>query len=354
MYILVNKVIQFGSIIRYTVFNTETAKFGELQDLNNVYFTDMDKYGDLDALSCEVTVKNLILLGYTFIKGSKYYIISLGSSYYFIVTKDFLIDSKLYKNFKITNDNRIIFNKYKIPDLTQYFGDSNFLMLYDLYDSRVNSSGGIVTKFFGKDFNSDKFGVVKFEVLLGDVLNEVIVYELGKLLGVNVCEAIYGKVGRKNCVLSVYEYNPFRDSIESFYKVAVKYKVGYNEYSKIISKFGDKCYYHFVQSMALDYIVMQNDRHCKNLAIYKEDMYPLYDNSRSLQHGVENGQYTSMQISTLKTYEGKRKLLRENCENQIIKLLKHYNISDTVIKIVIRRYKQVIGGNFNERNALYF
>ena len=44
----------------------------------------------------------------------------------------------------------------------------------------------------------------------------------------------------------------------------------------------------------------------------------------------------------------------DNCENQIIKLLKHYNISDTVIKIVIHRYKQVIGGNFNEGNALSF
>lgn len=354
MYILVNRVIQFGSIIGYTAFNTETAKFGELQNLNNVYFTDIDKYGELDALSCEVTGKNLILLGYTFIKGNKYYIISFGASYYFIVTKDFLIKSKSYKNFNITNDNRITFNKNKIPDLTQYFGDSNFLMLYDLYDSSVNSSGGIVTKFFGKDFNSDKFGAIKFELLNGDVLNEVIVYKLGQLLGVRVCEAIYGKVGRKNCVLSVYEYNPFRDSIESFYKVAAKYNVGYNEYSKIISKFDDKCYYHFVQSMALDYIVMQNDRHCKNLAIYKEDMYPLYDNSRSLQYGVENGQYTRMQISTLKTYKGDRKLLMENCENQIIKLLKHYNISDTVIKIVIHRYKQVIGGNFNEGNALSF
>ena len=354
MYILVNKVMQFGSIIRYTVFNTETVKFGELQDLNNVYFTDIDKYGELDALSCEVTGKSLILLGYAFIKGSKYYIISFGSNYYSIVNKDFLIKSKSYKNFNITNDNKIRFYKHSIPDLTTYFYDSDFMMICDLYDSSINSSGGICTKFFGKEINGDKFGVVKFEVLLGDVLNEVIVYELGKLLGVNVCEAIYGKIGNKRCVLSVYKYNPFRDSIESFYKVAAKYNVGYNEYSKIISKFGDKCYYHFVQSMALDYIVMQNDRHCKNLAIYKEDMYPLYDNSRSLQHGVENGQYTRMQISTIKTYEGKRKLLRENCENQIIKLLKHYNISDTVIKIVIRRYKQVIGGNFNERNALYF
>lgn len=187
-----------------------------------------------------------------------------------------------------------------------------------------------------------------------DVINEVVIYELGKLLGVSVCKAILGKVGNRQCVMSVYCYDTNKESIRSFYKESLKLGVRYNDYSSILAEHNKKFYYHFVQAMALDYITMQNDRHCKNIAIYKDDIYQLYDNGCSLQYGQEIGQYTRMELSVLRSYSLGKQLLNSVTNDKIIRLLRKYNIKQDVIDIVVKRYRQVMEGDFNGGNAVYF
>lgn len=118
MYILLNKVVQYGNIFSYSVFDTDTLGVREVQNLNNVYYTNLDNYYNMDIFSCE-----------------------------------------------------------------------------------LNGSGGISAKFFGRTLDNKYYGMVKFarayNIDGSDVINEVVIYELGKLLGVSVCKAILGKVG--NC-----------------------------------------------------------------------------------------------------------------------------------------------------------
>lgn len=106
--------------------------------------------------------------------------------------------------------------------------------------------------------------------------------------------------------------------------------------------------------MALDYITMQNDRHCKNIAIYKDDIYPLYDNGCSLQYGQEIGQYTRMELSVLRSYSLDKQLLNSVTNDKIIRLLRKYNIKQGIIDIVVKRYRQVMECDFNGGNAVYF
>jgi hypothetical protein len=149
---------------------------------------------------------------------------------------------------------------------------------------------GVSTKFFGRRLRDDKEGCVKFEIFPGslDLNNEVIAYELGKLLNFDVAEASL-ETYNKRCVISIYGKEALEHRVKS-----LKAEVGTdNFYSKfnmswIAKHKSQKAVDKYIQMIMFDLIMRQVDRHINNIAFTRDNLYSLYDNGRSLFFDVES------------------------------------------------------------------
>ena len=155
----------------------------------------------------------------------------------------------------------------------------------DLYEAQLGSVGTLM-KFFGYRKRDRRVGVVKYSLgdILNDNINEVICYKLGKLFGVNVCEAsleIYE--GKHNCVISLYEYEPYKEYLRTCKSVfgTEHFKSDFSV-SNIERLFSKKAADDFKRMVIFDCLTFQEDRHISNFAFIDNRMYPLYDNGRSL------------------------------------------------------------------------
>jgi hypothetical protein len=144
---------------------------------------------------------------------------------------------------------------------------------------------GVGTKFLGKRLKDDKIGCVKLELFPKslDINNEIVAYELGKLLGFDVAEASFEIYKARRCIISIYGDEALKGNIKT-----LKSEIGTdNFHSKfnrnwVVENKSTRAWYKYVQMIMLDLIMHQTDRHISNIAFTDNDLYSLYDNGRSL------------------------------------------------------------------------
>lgn len=135
--------------------------------------------------------------------------------------------------------------------------------------------------------SSGYYGIIKERLnpSSSDSESEIAVYELSKLLGVNVCPAwlVGGKKGKACFSQFVYKF-------EQEYIVHLRRLFGDNEwtnnlYQDLIGKLPN-FEVEIQQMILLDFVTRQTDRHMSNAALKvsgeEVTFYPLYDNGRSL------------------------------------------------------------------------
>ena len=359
MLIVVNKLSQMEFVVGYTVFNTDNGKFETAKSLENCYYHDIDKYAMYDYMSNYLWGKSTVVLGYSIIKGHKYYIINFGRKSFYIVAYKYLCDNiNNILNIHFDKANRLRFyNNKAIPDITHLCKNEHFEYIDKITNGQIGSVGQN-EKFLGRHIDTGLIGVVKFPLrenmqrhLLeyNDARNEVICYNLGKLFGVHCCRVIEGLSCGKYCVLSVFEYDMRTESICSLRKTLAR--MGYSEgdrfnFNALINKYGEQFRINFLRIMAFDYVTCQADRHMSNIAIYNNDIYPLYDNGRSLALGIYENEYTDNQKFILR-YNARgiiSKLLKTVDIEELKTLLNKYKLPEYVVEEVVNRYQQIKRG----------
>ena len=161
---------------------------------------------------------------------------------------------------------------------------STVVKIHDI-EAGTASSLGVSKKFFGRRIKDGALGCIKFPLVSGsyDIDNEVLAYELSKLLKFDVAEATTEVYNNTKCVISVYKYKYGVETIKS-----LKSEIGtINFHSKFnkdwfIKEKSNSTWNKFLQMIMLDLIMHQVDRHISNIAFIGKDLYSLYDNGRSL------------------------------------------------------------------------
>lgn len=356
MLILVNKLSQMEFVVGYTVFNTDNGKFETAKSLENCYYHDIDKYAMYDYMSNYLWGSTTTLLGYCVLNSKKYYVISFGHKSFYLVSHEYLI-SNYVANVYLDKVNRVHFYNKAIPNLTEFCRNEDFEYIDKINNGQVGSIGQN-KKFLGKHIESGLIGVVKFPLKeniqrqlleFNDAHNEVVCYYLGKLFGVPCCRVIEGKSCGKYCVLSVYEYDIKTETICSLRKELIRLGRSEGEpfnLNILVNKFGENFKFNFLRVIAFDYITCQADRHMSNIAIYKGDIYPLYDNGRSLALGMVDNEYTESQKLILR-YNARgmlNELLKTIDVSELKNVLNKFKIPEYVILEIIKRYQQVKRG----------
>lgn len=140
---------------------------------------------------------------------------------------------------------------------------------------------GVSKKFFGKRVMDGKVGCIKFELFPNsyDIKNEVLAYELGKLLKFDVAEASFEEFDGHKCIISIYNYDVHTEKIAS-----LKSEIGTDNFHKrfnknwFIQNKSLEAFNKFIQMIMLDLIMHQTDRHISNIAFKNNQLYSLYDN----------------------------------------------------------------------------
>lgn len=162
----------------------------------------------------------------------------------------------------------------------------------ELYGNKVNQIGDSIASPSGCNqksylFNKDgSFGIAKKRLhrFSDDANNEVVVYRLCQLLGIDCC---YAEKIDEDTVFSKYQYNISKEYLVHARQLTegkVLDCTTYDEFVRILFKDNAE---KIKQMLLLDFITLQDDRHLSNWAFIfsdkkKEKMYPLYDNGRSL------------------------------------------------------------------------
>jgi len=166
----------------------------------------------------------------------------------------------------------------------------------------TNSSpdGQNIKEYFIAD---NSYGIKKQRLhgLSTDAENEVVVYNLGALLGVRVCKAW---MLPDNSVFSKYEYDFTKEYLvhaRAYFKDGERTGELYKDLIKKFPQFKAD-----IQRMILlDFITRQDDRHLSNFAICEAAdtsyFYSLYDNGRSLFHS-ENEKFISDSVADIEAY----------------------------------------------------
>lgn len=361
MFILLNRVIGFnGKEESYQVFDTETGEDKILKSYDNCYYLrDISNYPTRSWCSDNIFNPSIIVLGYTIIGEIRYFIISLGSTKYYLMRYDcILVNCERLTNAYFSYKYKLIFgSNIELQDLSNIFPEQSFEYIGTVTGSQIGSVG-MNEKFIGKQLGTDKLGVVKFPLQSSngftDCKNEVICYELGKLFGVPCCEVIEGKVNGRDCIMSVYEYNPYKEDIISFNKALIK--LGYTELniSALIEAYGEDFRKDYYRVVAFDYVTCQGDRHNSNLSILNGRVYPLFDNGNSLNFGISYNRYEGNYKYILRTMPAdvRSSLLNKGITRDDISEIfyNYYNEKEVdcenVITTVYNRYTRVMGGNF--------
>lgn len=147
------------------------------------------------------------------------------------------------------------------------------------------TSGGIAEKFLGVRTSDGKIGILKrrFGDNTFDSINEVICWKLGKLFGVEVCEASFEYFKGEELVMSIYDVlqPEFVSCKTAFSKPGKEFYKTFNK-KEIESRFGERAFIDFKRMIIFDLLTRQEDRHINNFGFVSDGMYPLYDNGRSL------------------------------------------------------------------------
>ena len=173
----------------------------------------------------------------------------------------------------------------KMTDVLKNVFDSIFLRKSNVQGDSVSSPEGMNIKRYA--VSEGNYGILKDRLhpYSTDVESEVAVYNIGKLLGVQVCPAWLVKTQNKTSAFSRFEYNFAQEFIVHTRRLFTDKDRSDNEYVNLVTKLG-----HFKkeiqQMILLDFITRQTDRHLSNLAVKIHNatttLYPLYDNGRSL------------------------------------------------------------------------
>lgn len=196
-----------------------------------------------------------------------------------------------FTNIVISSDNRVRMLSGSIPLLVNVdssnrnnTNDDTVVKVCDI-QSGTSGSLGVGKKFFGKRIKDGKVGVVKFSLTQDslDINNEVIAYELGKILGFDIAEASFEKYKHKKCVISIYNYDFTTEKIKSLREC-----IGTDNFDRrfnrdwVVHNFSQEAWDKFLQMIMLDLIMHQTDRHISNIAFKGNTLYSLYDNGRAL------------------------------------------------------------------------
>ncbi len=158
---------------------------------------------------------------------------------------------------------------------------SVFHQKIDLQGDSIDTPEGYNIKRYG--VYDGNYGIYKKRIspLTTDVESEVVVYLLGRKLGISCCPAY---LIDKDTVFSAFLYDFAKEYIVHFRRFFNGAR-SYNEYLNLISvrpQYKDD----IARMILLDFITRQDDRHLSNIAIKmsgkNESFYPLYDNGRSL------------------------------------------------------------------------
>lgn len=158
--------------------------------------------------------------------------------------------------------------------------------LCDLEAGTIGSIG-VNKKFVGFRKSDKKTGVIKFALPGGqyDIINEVVCYKLGLLFGFDVAEASLETYTNKQCVISCYSdpmlfYGVKPKSLKSY----IHPDIFRSTFSMnwLVKNFSEEARIKFIQMVMFDFLTRQVDRHISNIAFYKNTLYSLYDNGRSL------------------------------------------------------------------------
>lgn len=173
-------------------------------------------------------------------------------------------------NFWLRDSQEETFETYVIPVLIDLFKYSK------LATENTLSSGGQNIKYYSK--HEGKFGIVKKRLtgLTYDTEAELASYYLTKIFNVPACP-VY-RIDKDN-TFSEFQYDFLRENI-----IHMRHLVsneGSNYYDVVINALP-----HLKESLInmilFDYITYQIDRHLSNFAVKGNELYPLYDNGRSL------------------------------------------------------------------------
>lgn len=160
--------------------------------------------------------------------------------------------------------------------------ESVFIKRVDLKGDSVDTPEGQNIKRYG--VSKGRYGIYKERLspLTTDVESEIAVYRLAKRIGVPCCNCWQTDV---NTMFSAFEYDFSKEYIVHFRRLIKKRRYR-NDLKNLMSARPEYIDF-FAKMIALDFITRQDDRHLSNLAVKiddsgKEEIYPLYDNGRSL------------------------------------------------------------------------
>lgn len=272
----------------------------------NTFLKYKDKFCDFYSDRLAV-INNNQCLNYSYIllgkfmrsKNKSYYLISDPYGKRISLSREDLIQKVnlglVFSNATIKN-NIIRFKNGSIPILNNQTRNNihrDTVVKLGTIDSGTPGSIGVNKKFFGKRLNDNKLGVVKFSLPGSDydIINEVVCSELGKLFGFDVAEASLEYYNNTSCVISCYKdnsiaYNEKPKSLKSYITPENFRKTFSMDW--IVSQFSFECKKKFIQMVMFDFLTRQEDRHISNIAFYKESLYSLYDNGRSLYFSSYN------------------------------------------------------------------
>lgn len=317
MKIIFNKIINNGFEVGFTSFDIEAKRIvretydrvaNSIKDYYGIRKVNnrIEYYGYNYIATCSTT--NMISYANTYIVVARF--IERKQKYYLLIRADGVKLKSNEANTLLLNINGRLMNTVKsdkmiklktgsIPTYTKVnknrasTSNDTVIKLHEVSDLRNRiHTPGVGRKFFGKHKTDTKNGVVKYSTVPNgyDNINEVVCYHLGKLFGVSICEASFEVYNNdRNWVLSVYEYDYKSEAI-----LRCKDIFGTTDFHKRFSikaleaMFGKQVVLDFNRMVVFDLLTHQVDRHIGNFAFFKDRMYPLYDNGRSLFWDIEN------------------------------------------------------------------
>lgn len=172
----------------------------------------------------------------------------------------------------------------KLSDVLKGTFENIFKLKLDENGSTMVSPDGQNIKGYG--ISNGKYGLFKKRLhgLSTDAEAEVAVYEISKLLGVDVCPAWFVD---KDTIFSEFRYNFTKEFVvhaRRYFKDGERTGDLYKDLMKKFPEFKTE-----IRKMCLlDFITRQDDRHLSNFAIRnssnRKAFYSLYDNGRSMFH----------------------------------------------------------------------
>ena len=175
----------------------------------------------------------------------------------------------------------------KMVDVLKKVFYSIFIKKLDVQGDSLSSPEGMNIKRYA--VCEGKYGILKDRLhpYSTDVESEVAVFNIAKLLGVQVCPAWLVTTKHGTSAFSKFEYNFAKEYIVHARRLFSDKERTPNEYVNLVTKLSN--FKQEIQKMILlDFITRQTDRHLSNLAVRIHNstttMYPLYDNGRSLFH----------------------------------------------------------------------